>query len=110
MDQESITVAAGIIVTSCVKGFIEWQDRKKNAKHLSAKIDENTKVSVNAFNEANGVNAKIADAKTANNDALSDLSKAVADLTKAVASIQATSDETRRMVQLRLGDLKAAAL
>jgi uncharacterized membrane protein YhiD involved in acid resistance len=78
---------------------LDIADRKANSDKLATKIDENTDISVKAFDVANNVNAKIATvAVQANDHAITSMN----DVMKELASLKATAEETRRLLHLRV--------
>jgi hypothetical protein len=86
------------------------EDRAARQAEMVAKIDANTEISVKAFDVANNVNEKIAtvaaSTKATGELSMLEISKAIAEMAREIANIKATGEETRRMVQLRLGELK----
>jgi hypothetical protein len=70
---------------------LDIAERAATAAHVVAKIDENTEVSVKAFDVANNVNEKIAAGGVASNDVAREL-----------RSLRAAVEETRRLLHLGL--------
>jgi hypothetical protein len=87
------TVLAGFIY----KAIIDSRDRKErqaSAAHLVKKIDENTDISVKAFDTANNINEKIA----SNGSGASDVARELVGLRAAVEDIRLQVDQLRAAI------------
>lgn len=98
-----------ILVMQAANAYIA----RKSAKQVVKKIDENTAVNVEALNVANGHNEKIAVvteiATQAAAASLETIMSAIQQNAREIAEIKATSEETRRLVQVRLAQAGGAA-